>query len=124
MINMTQKKARPVVNLLDLRAVRRIEWEENEEGRVSLLVPRFRHPFLVRHITPRLKSPNITVKLDTFGSFVWKQCDGTRTVGEVAESLQERFGDEAAQAYERVALFIKRLRHEKFVELEGLSRRG
>lgn len=114
---MKKQQKPPPVNLLDLTAERSLPWEEGEEGRAVLLVPKFTNPLAVRYLAPFLKSPHIRVKLDDFGSHVWMQCSGDRTVGEIAESLRETFGEKAEPAYERVGVFIRRLAREKFVTL-------
>jgi len=39
-----------------------------------------------------LARPDISIRLDATGSFVWRQCDGERTVAEIALALEERDG--------------------------------
>jgi hypothetical protein len=107
----------PPRNLLDLKPARRLEWEEVDDDRVALLVPRFTHPFWVKHLLPRLKSPHIRVKLDPIGSHLWRQCDGERTVEQIGALMQEKFGEKIEPLYERLGRFIARLAHEKWLEV-------
>jgi hypothetical protein len=107
----------PPRNLLDLKPSRRLEWEVIDEERVALLVPRFTHPFWVKHLVPRLKKPFMRVKLDPYGSLLWTQCDGSATVEEIGLRMKERFGDGVEPLYERMGAFIARLAHEKWLEL-------
>ena len=121
---MWKRRARtddPGPNLLDLTPRRALEWEElddKDQGRVALLVPKFTHPFWVRHLMPRLRKPMIRVKLDAYGSHLWKACDGESTVEEIGEKMKARFGDDVEPLYERMAAFILRLEREKWLVLD------
>jgi len=105
-------------NLLDLRPRHGLEWEAIDGGRVVLLVPKFTHPFWVRHLMPRLRKPYIRVKLDDYGSHLWLHCDGEATVEAIGEAMKARFGDSVEPLYERMATFILRLEKEKWLVLD------
>ena len=62
-------------------------------------------------VTPRVSH----VKLDRFGSFVWKQMDGNRNIIAIGALVREEFGDQAEPLYERLAKFVKMLRDNRFV---------
>ncbi len=47
--------------------------------------------------------------LDEYGSFVFLQIDGVKTVKEIGEKLEERYGDEAHPLYERLLLFLNHI---------------
>ena len=113
---MTEEKR---INLLDLIPVRKIEWEKNEEGLVSLLKPKFKHPFLKKHILPRLKNPYYRIKLDSLGSFVWGLCDGNLPVKKIAENLKDEFGEKIEPLYDRLALFLQSLERNRLIEFKG-----
>ena len=107
----------PQINLLDLIPVRRIEWEK-VEGLVVLLKPKFTHPFLIKHLIPRMKKPYFRVKLDEIGSYFWENCDGTRTVREISEKHTKKFGEKVEPLYDRIALFLQSLEKNGFIRLE------
>ena len=113
----TKKPDEPPRNLLDLKPSRRLEWEDLDEERLALLVPRFTHPFWVKHLLPRLRNPYIRVKLDPYGSHLWKQCDGETTVEEIGVRMKEKFGEKVEPLYERLGRFVARLAHEKWLEV-------
>ena len=46
------------------------------------------------------------VKLDGFGSFVFLQIDGKRSVEEIGRLLDEKYGEDAHPLYERLLLFL------------------
>jgi hypothetical protein len=98
----------PTGNLFDFKPVRRCEWQETDDGRIVVLVPRFRGR-LGQWLTPRLKDPCFRVKLDQLGSWVWLQCDGRQTVERIAVRFKEQFGGTLESASERLAVFVKRM---------------
>ena len=105
------------VNLFDLRPRRNRPWELTTEDLAVVLVPRFERGPLARWLMPRLARPQIRVKLDSFGTFVWRQCDGETTVAEISDRLQRQFGASAEPVDERLAVFIKRLKRENLLSL-------
>jgi hypothetical protein len=106
------------VNLLDLRPARGARWERGPDGLVTLLVPRFRNRFLVRWLVPMLERPDITVRLDEEGSFVWDRCDGGTTVLAIAEQLQRKIGGDADAVMDRVGRYVQQLVHSSLVTIE------
>jgi len=115
--NVKRTKPNPV-NLLDLKPRREVSWEAETSGTVVLLIPKFRNRFVVRWLVPMLAKPNVRLKLDVFGSFVWNQCDGRTAVSEIAERMRSTFGTAVEPVYDRVALFLGRLDREHFVSME------
>ena len=74
---------------------------------------------MVKYVLPRLKSPHFKVQLDEFGSFVWKQCDGEKTVEQIGQELKNKFQGDIDPVYERLAVFIQSLARYKFIEFEN-----
>lgn len=93
------------------------DFEESDDGRITLLVPRFRRGLLARWLQPRLKRPHVRLNLDEVGSFVWRLCDGERSLGQIVAALVEEFGEEVKPAAERLALFIRQLHRGKLLRL-------
>lgn len=96
------------VNLLDLIPIHNIEWKK-VDGLVTLLKPKFKNPFLARHVLPRMKAPHFKIKLDEIGSFFWENCDGKRTIKEIGEIHQQKFGEKVEPLYDRISLFLQNL---------------
>jgi hypothetical protein len=105
------------VNLLELRPARHARWERRPDGRVTLLVPKVRNRFLARWLVPLLARPDITVRLDDEGSFVWDRCDGGTTVLAIAEQLQGSVGGDADALVDRVGRFVEQLARAEFVTM-------
>ncbi|MCU0643144.1 MAG: PqqD family protein [bacterium] len=107
------------VNLLDLIPEQKIKFEESGDGLITLIKPKFKNKFLVKYLLPRIKKPNFKIKLDQFGSFVWKQCDGNNTVGQIANLLKAKFQDEIDPVHDRLAVFIQSLARNHFIEYKN-----
>jgi hypothetical protein len=104
-------------NLLELKPRRSLEWETREEGLVTLIIPKFKSEFSRKWVLPNLAKPNIKVKLDSFGSFVWHRCDGATSVTNIGEEMAEKFGEPLEPLYERIGLFLSKLARGRFIEL-------
>jgi hypothetical protein len=102
-------------NLLDLIPYQKINFEESNDGFITLIKPKFKNKFLVKYLLPRIRRPNFKIKLDQFGSFVWKQCDGNNTVAQIANLLKTKFQDEIDPVHDRLALFIQSLAKPEFI---------
>ncbi len=107
--NRLKKKETEEVNLLEQLPERIANWETTEEGKVVVLVPKFRNPLLVKFILPFLAKPNFRIKLDDVGSHIWKMCDGKTSVAVISESLKEKFGDSIEPIDARINKFFNHL---------------
>ena len=63
------------------------------------------------------------IALDEFGSFVWEQMDGKKTIYEIGTLVKERFGDKAEPLYERLSQYIKILHNNHFIVYENKLRK-
>jgi len=106
------------VNLLDLKPARAVRWERGPDGLATLQVPRFRNRFLVRWVVPLLARPDIAVRLDAEGSFVWDRCDGGTTVVAIAQDLQRKIGGDTDGVMDRVGRFVQKLVHTNLATIE------
>ena len=110
-------KKSPESNLLEYIPVQQIEWQENPETNlIIILKPKFNNKFLRKYFLAQLKSPNFRVNLDEYGSRVWKLIDGRRTVLQIADSLKDTHGESVEPVYERVGNFMRSLENNKFIE--------
>jgi len=114
------KKKKKDVNYLDLIPEMNFQWEKNPEGRVVLLIPRFKNPLLKKLGSKMGKSEFLRVTLDEIGTGVWQLIDGNRTVGEIGKVLeaqqQEKGNSEPfPQLYERLTKYFTSLYHHRFI---------
>lgn len=96
-------------NLWDVIPQRIAEWETAEDGKVIVLVPKFKNAFLAKWLQPRLAKPFFRIKLDEVGSHIWKLCDGSTKVSQIAESLQKQFGGVVEPVDIRIKKFFNHL---------------
>ena len=109
----------PPVNLFALRPRRGVRWERGADGLVTVLVPKFTNRFVVRWFVPLLARPDVAVRLDTEGSFVWDRCDGGTTVEAIADALHAQLGGDEAAVGERVGRFVEKLARASLVTMDS-----
>ena len=105
------------INLLELIPHRHSEFDVDDDGVVTVRMPRFQKEWMIHFFVPRWKSPFIKTTLDRVGSFVWMQCDGTQTVHDIAERMREEFGEDIEPVYDRLRLFFQQLGKREYIRL-------
>lgn len=114
---MKNKKKVPSENYLEKIPKRPegMEWSGDEKGIVTLQV---KNTGWVNRLAQKLfkKPPVSYIHLDTMGSFVWPLLDGEKSILELGELVDERFGEEAKPLYERLAKYFQILDSYHFVE--------
>jgi hypothetical protein len=70
------------------------ETYEYGEGLAVIAFSRFRSKFMQKYFVSRNRSLIIHIRLETYGTAVWKPINGTRTVEEVLQILSEHFQNE------------------------------
>ncbi len=101
---------------LEARPVRKADWIE-DEGKVRIKVIKFKSRF-GQWLCRVFKKPNFFfVNLDEIGSFIWKRCNGKKTVKEILEELEETYGKERMR--ERLYIFLMALKKYGYIEFEG-----
>lgn len=112
-------------NILDYVPLRnpKIDWQEKsmvEEpaGGTHVQLTIIHRGMLDRLVQKFFKRPaSSTIDLDRFGSFVWKQIDGEKSVNEIADELWQEFGEDAEPLYDRLVKFLRLLRNNDLVSL-------
>lgn len=103
------------MNFLELTPVANYNHEEQGEGLVNVLVPRFNDKVFGKLLQPRIKNKYIKANLDEIGSGAWLLIDGKRKVMDIADELSDKFGEKIEPAYNRVALFMSQLYQNGFI---------
>ena len=109
-------------NLLDLVPEKNCKWEEIERGKITLLRPRYKNPFLRYFVVKFQRSENFRIHLDDVGSRVWGLVDGLRTVEEIGIHIDKDEKESMQQAYERLAQFLIILKQNKFIRWKAEER--
>ena len=101
-------------NLLEMTPRRVRQWQEGEDGRVRVVVPRYGDHLPGRVLGYFFARAPILVRLDETGSQVWKACDGTRTVSEIAALLAVGASG-PADMHERLSTYFRELEVSRFI---------
>lgn len=105
-------------NALDLIPVisDRNKWDE-ADGIVTIHMEH--KGFYHRFAQLFFKTPKVShIDLDEFGSFVWKNIDGQKSVYEISALVKNKFGEKAEPLYERLLKFFMILKNNKFITLK------
>jgi hypothetical protein len=112
-------------NFLDLTPFKVQKDTVREEGKIVLLVPKFKNPVLTSLLVPGRKSPHFRIKLDEMGTAVWEEIDGEKPAGDICERLKEKLG-EKLQPYDeveqRVSKFLSRLYEQRYISFRELQK--
>lgn len=115
---MSRKKEQK--NYLDMIPAKapHLGWSPDGEDTIALEVE---NKGMFNRIAQKLfHKPSVTkVHLDKYGSFLWEQMDGCRTVMELAALQKERFGDEVEPLYPRIVKCIQIMESYDFVSLKS-----
>ena len=93
-------------------------WSEDEKGIVTIHMVHkgFYHKIAQTFFhTPRVSH----IKLDEYGSFLWKEIDGQKTVGKLALRMKVQFGEKAEPLYDRLVKYVQILRNNQFILFLG-----
>ena len=112
------------VDFMGLVPVQACGWENGvTPGLVVILQPRFPSGLMARILQPRLRESKkfIRIPLEERGSFIWRQIDGKRTVGELTESFRRSFQEEEHEVPQRVATYLYQMAENNFIEFSNLT---
>jgi hypothetical protein len=118
------------VDFLQLRPRREVEFKLDEPlGQVTLLPPRFRSGWPARWLQPRLRPErrHVKIHLEKRGSWLWQQCDGLRSIGEMVAAFRVAFPEDHDQLEQRVCQYLYQMEVNgliRFVNLEELAERS
>jgi hypothetical protein len=108
-------------NYLELTPVKLYKEEIGDDGLVNILIPRFTSSFAVKYLLPKMRSPNLKIKLDEIGSETWMLLDGEKKVNDISGKLQEKFGEKIHPVNERLTTFLTQLYKQKFISFKEIK---
>ena len=103
-------------NILSVIPIRNPEvlWEENKFGRIRIRVERNDLFYgVIKKLTGRVRIDKIP--LDPYGSFIWRNIDGKRTIEEIKDYLQEQQEEEIEDLEERIFRYFQELKKHQFI---------
>lgn len=90
------------------------KWDTDEEGLVHIYVPKFQSSFGKKFCKVVRKESTFTADMDAIGSFIWKRCDGTKTVKEILDEMTPVFSNEK-QLDQRLFLFLQQMHQLNYI---------
>lgn len=117
-----RRKILKKANYLELHPVRLQKEEIDDENFVTILIPKFKNPVLVKYLVPKMKSPDIKLKLDELGSAAWILMDGKKNVALVASLLTEKFGEKIQPVNERLTKFLTGLYEQRLITFQEINK--
>lgn len=92
-----------------------LHWKTDDDGIVTLEVENT--GWVNRLVQKCFGRPRVSyIHLDRFGSFVWQQIDGVKTITALGELVEAQFGEEAHPLYERLARYFQILDSYHFIQ--------
>lgn len=116
-----RRKILKEANYLDLHPLRLHKEEIADENIVTIIIPKFKNRFIVQYIVPKLKSPDIKLKLDEIGSATWLLLDGKKDVREISKLLLEKFGDKIEPVNQRLTKFLTGLYEQRLITFKEIN---
>jgi len=124
---MFSKKAEKILkdtNALDLIPVTKHGYKINEDGKVVLLIPKFKNQKFARWFIPARKSIHFSIRLDNIGSMVYLLIDGKRTIKQICDTIQDKHEEKIEQLENRAVAFITQMYKYRFITFEQLIASG
>jgi hypothetical protein len=106
---------------LDLVPIRLHEQKVEENGLITILVPKFKNEKFANFFIPSRRSKFISIHLDELGSSVWLEIDGEKDVAKICKELSAKLGDKIHPAQERVVKFLSGLYHNKHITFKQIE---
>jgi hypothetical protein len=113
-----------LVNYLEMKPVQNVKEFTDEDGRITLLIPRFKSEWMRKWLIPVNRSRHFRVHLDETGSKVWRLIDGKRSTGEICEILTMGFTEETTLQNSidlKVTKFLSTLYKNRFITFVSMD---
>lgn len=93
------------------------DWDTDEDGNITIFVE---NKGVFNRIAQKLLGkPKVSqVHLEQMGNFIWPLIDGSRSVYEIAQLVQEEFGEKAEPLYSRLIQYMHNLESYGFIDIK------
>ncbi len=116
-----RRKILKLANTLELHPVKCYPEIIDSEGFVSVIVPKVKNETLRNFFTKIIKNMFIKVKLDKYGSEVWKRIDGEKNLDLIIKEINNHLSDELVDAENRIIKFIFILYQQNFITFKEIK---
>ncbi len=108
-------------NTLELHPIKCYSELIDDEGIVSVLIPKIKNETLRNFASRYVKNIFMKVKLDKYGSEVWKKIDGEKNVDLIIQEIKNQLSDELVDAESRIINFIFILYQQDFITFKEIK---
>jgi len=118
-----RRKILKKANYLDLIPVRSMEYRITGEGKVDILMPRFRNKFWREAYRNSRKGEFIYIHLDRSGSAIWLTIDGQMNVSTLCQKMNNDHPDQFQPIEEtetRVTRFLSLLYQQRYISFKEI----
>ena len=109
------------INTLDLIPIRRHHHQSEENGLITLIVPKFEKKWMQKFFVSGHRQDHHKIKLDELGSETWKAIDGVRSVNNICEYLRNQREEPIEDLEDRVSKFISMLYEQRYITFQQLE---
>ena len=105
-------------NYLELTPLKLMEEKFNDDGKVDILLPRFKNKFFRNFSRSSKKGEFIVIHLDRQGSLIWLSIDGVKNVGTICLQMNNQYNelfDPPSETETRVTKFLSMLYDQKYI---------
>jgi len=106
-------------NFLDLIPEINCRWEKTEDGRIVLMIPRFKNRLMKKIALKLGRSEYVKITLDKLGTTAWVLIDGNNSVQQIGKLMEKDKGESIEQVYHRLSEFLSILARNRFVKLKN-----
>lgn len=118
---MSEKNKKEEINYLELTPVKLKQSITLETGKEAIVVPKFTSKLALKLLKPFIKKDSFQIKLDDFGSAVWRLLDGQKTVQTIADELRNIYGSSIEPAEGRLTHFLTTLYRNEIISFNELN---
>ena len=93
-----------------------LEWSINKEGLVEIIMPKFNSKLGKSFCRVIKKENSFTANMDKYGSLVWKNSDGKKTVKDILKLMEKEFPKEE-NLDQRLILFLQQMNSLRYINL-------
>ena len=120
---MAKKSVKVSVNYMECVPVRGDDrpWREKEDGLVEIdMENRGFYNFIAQKF---FKKPRVShIALDKYGSVVWKNIDGHKSINDIVKVMEAAFPSEKKRMLDRVVTYMATLQRSGFITLKGTKK--
>jgi hypothetical protein len=108
------------LNYLEVTPIRKCDFNTNEMGGVTLIVPKFKNEKFNKWFLNHRKR-FFRISLDEVGSVVWQQIDGHCKVYEICNKSTEILGEKVQPVDQRITKFLTMLYDARYITFKEIE---